>query len=100
MYYTIEEKIDGKFEPTYRVLVTELDGYRKLTLMTTNHESWCDEHQERRCITIIDDGNGVYLPDSDTLVGYDTISELINVLTVALNHNAPKYESKITAHNA
>lgn len=98
MNYTIIEKLDKQWVETHVVNVIELDDKRGFVLSTNDDESWSPNHRNKVCLTLIDTGNELILEKSIKILGYSDATDLINLLEIAINHNAVKYQKKIVSN--
>jgi hypothetical protein len=98
MNYTIIEKLDKQWVETHIVNVIELKDKRKFVLSTNNDEGWSPEYRNKVCLTLTDTGNELILEKDIKIVNYSAATDIINLLEVAINHNAVKYQKKIVSN--
>jgi len=98
MNYTIIEKLDKQWVETHVVNVIELKDKRKFVLSTNDDEGWSPEHRNKVCLTLTDTGNELILEKDIKIVNYSAATDIINLLEVAINHNAVKYQKKIISN--
>jgi hypothetical protein len=98
MNYTIIEKLDKQWVETHVVNVIELKDKRKFVLSTNNDEGWSPEYRNKVCLTLTDTGNELILEKDIKIVNYSAATDIINLLEVAINHNAVKYQKKIISN--
>ena len=95
MNYTIIEKLDKEWIETHVVKVIDLEKKRKFVLSTNDDEGWSPEHRNKVCLTLVDNGNELILDKDIRIVDYGTATDIMNLLEIAINHNAVKYQKKI-----
>ena len=95
MNYLIKEEIDGKFQHTYNVQVIETNTQTKFILKSGDHESWSPEYRNEIRLTVVVKDDQIKIEKPIQTMDYGGIVEVINLLQVVVNHNAPAYKSKI-----